>query len=156
MHTLKEISDPKQEPLKCFQSMSFGQMCRTDAPDFVWAPLLSEAKSNRSKKSYLESQIWFRHGWAPARTLLQTTLFFNKWKMKYLFHLYLELSVALNTCWMTQNSKRWWYHILRPEGREVELQKLQSCHRNRTQKSLDNISKQMDNMHYSVWHLLFH
>lgn len=42
------------------------------------------------------------------------------------------------------------------EGREVELQKLQSCHRNKKQKSLDNISKQMDHMHYSVWHLLFH
>lgn len=92
-------------------------MCRTDAHSFLWAALLWKAKSNRSKKSYLESQIWFRHDWAPARTLLQTSLFFNKWKMKYLFHLFLELSLAPNTCWMTQSPKRWQYHILRPEGR---------------------------------------
>lgn len=117
MYTLKEISDPKEKPLIHFWSVSFGQMCRTGAHSFLWAPLLSKAKSNQSKKSYLESQIWFKHGWAPSRTLLQATILFNKLKMKYLFHLFLELSVALNTCWMTQNSKRWWYRILSFEGK---------------------------------------
>lgn len=35
MHALKDISDPKQNPLKYFQSINFGQMCRTDAHGFL-------------------------------------------------------------------------------------------------------------------------
>lgn len=57
MHVLKDISDPPKNPLKYFQSIDFGQMCRTDAHGFLQASPLSKAKSNQSKKSYFESQI---------------------------------------------------------------------------------------------------
>lgn len=117
-HNLKEISDPRQKPLKYFQGVNLGQMCRADAHSFLWALLLSQIKLIKKVLFGITDliQAWLSTCLNPVTNYI----IFYKWKMKYLFRLFLELSVAPSACWMTQSSKRWWHHILRPEGKRQE------------------------------------